>query len=159
MKKSLFLLSLISVTLTACSSDTSSETQNNAEVVDASTAWQTDVQPAMMPSSMSQPSYQPQPMPSYQPQPLPTYSQPQPISTGYQNEQVGSCQVVRDAADKPIYAQIQKGCYTDSHYTVGVKDTLFLIGYLTGTSATQIADMNQLNPQAKLPVGKVLRVR
>lgn len=158
MKKSLFLLSLISVALTACSS--TSEPANNAEVVDASTAWQTDVQPTAMPSSMSQPSYQPTYQP--QPQPLPSYTpQPLPAPTAYSgnSEMIGSCNVVRDGAGKPIYTQIQKGCYTDNQYTVGVQDTLFLIGYLTGTSADHIAQLNGLNPAAKLPVGKVLRVR
>lgn len=159
MKKSLFLLSLVSVALTACSSSNTSET-GSAEVVDASsTAWQTDVQPTAMPSSMSQPSYQPvyqPPMPSYTPQPLPA---PTPMPYGGNTESVGNCQVVRDGAGKPIYAQIPKGCYSDSQYTVGTQDTLFLIGYLTGTSASHIAELNNLNPTAKLPVGKVLRVR
>lgn len=159
MKKSLFLLSLASVALTACSSNNSATENVPADVVDASVAWQTDIQPTAMPTSMSQPSYQPAyqpPMPSYTPQPLPA---PTPMPYGGHTESVGSCHVVRDAAGKPIYAQIQKGCYSDSQYTVGVQDTLFLIGYLTGTSASQIAELNHLNPAAKLPVGKVLRVR
>lgn len=150
MKKSLFLLSLLSVALTACSSNSTTEAVN-ADVVDASTAWQTDVQPAAMPTSMTQPSY---PTPTYQ---APSY--PTPSSYGSNTETVGNCQVVRDGEGKPIYAQIQKGCYTGSEYTVGVQDTLFLIGYLTGSSVEHIAQLNHLNPQAKLPVGKVLRVR
>lgn len=150
MKKSLFLLSLVTLAVAGCTSNNAAES-TGAEVADASTAWQTDVQPAQMPSSMSQPA----PMPSYSPQPMPM---PAPSYAG-NTESVGNCQVVRDAAGKPIYAQIQKGCYTDSSYTVGAQDTLYLIGYLTGTSASQIASMNNLNPSAKLPVGKTLRVR
>lgn len=149
MKKSLVLLSFITLAIASCTSNSASETISNAEVTDASTAWQTDVQQAQMPSGMTQPTYQ-----------TPNYSVPQPISSSYGNtETIGNCQVVRDAANKPIYSQIQKGCYTDSTYTVGAHDTLYLIGYLTGTNANQIATMNGLNPTAKLKVGKVLRVR
>ena len=149
MKKSLFLLSLITLAVAGCS-NTNSTSEAAPEVTDASTAWQTDIQQGQMPSSMSQPSYQ-----------APTYSAPQPMPTAYQGntENIGNCQVVRDASGKPIYAQIQKGCYTDNQYRVGTQDTLYLIGYLTGTNANQIASMNGLNPSAKLPVGKVLRVR
>lgn len=158
MKKSLFLLSLITLAVAGCSNNNGGAevASANADVVDASTAWQTEVQSAPMPSSMSQPTYQP-PKPTYQaPAATPTYSAPQSYGN---SETVGACNVVRDADNKPIYAQIQKGCYTDSQYTVGAQDTLYLIGYLTGTNANQIAAMNNLNPSAKLPVGKVLRVR
>lgn len=150
MKKSLFLLSLITFAVAGCTNNSTTAENSTADVADASTAWQTDVQSTQMPSTMTQPTYN-----------APTYSAPQPLPTAYngQAESVGNCQVVRDAAGKPIYAQIQKGCYTDSQYTVGAQDTLYLIGYLTGTSASQIAGMNGLNPSAKLPVGKVLRVR
>lgn len=155
MKKSFFLFSLITIAISGCSSDSSNDTAN-AEVTDASTAWQTEVQPTQMPSSMSQPVYQ---APTYTPTPM-----PQPVSssygnTGYNTEVVGSCQVVRDGENKPIYAQIQKGCYTDSNYTVGQFDTLYLIGYLTGTNAQQIAALNGISTTAKLKVGSVLRVR
>lgn len=148
MKKSLFLLSLVTA-VTGCTNSSST----SAEVSDASTAWQTDVQTTEMPSTMTQPVYQ-----------QPTYSAPQPVagsygSTGYNTEIVGSCQVVRDSANKPIYAQIQKGCYTDSTYTVGQYDTLFLIGYLTGSNAQQIASLNGISTTSKLKVGSVLRVR
>lgn len=151
MKKSLFLLSLVAVAVTGCTN--TSNDAATAEVSDASTAWQTDVQTTQMPTSMSQPTYQ-----------TPTYSTPQPVSgsygsTGYNTEIVGNCQVVRDSANKPIYAQIQKGCYTDSNYTVGQFDTLYLIGYLTGTNAQQIASLNGISTTSKLKVGSVLRVR
>ncbi|MGQ8820995.1 LysM peptidoglycan-binding domain-containing protein [Bibersteinia trehalosi] len=152
MKKSLFLLSFIAIAITGCTNNTSSET-TNAEITDASTAWQTEVQPTQMPASMGQPTYQ-----------APTYSAPQPVATSYgsntfNTEVVGSCQVVRDGANKPIYSQITKGCYSDSSYTVGQFDTLYLIGYLTGTSAEQIAALNNISTTTKLKVGSVLRVR
>lgn len=187
MKKSLFLLSLISVALTACSSNNDTATNNGVEVVDASTAWQTDLPSAPMPNEMStypnnggysvQPSYE---QPAYQPTyNQPTYTQPSYEQPSYSapaqpakpkttkkassyathSETVGQCQVVRNEEGKPIYAQIPKGCFTGSQYTVGKQDTLFLIGYLTGTGADHIANLNQLDPAAKLPVGKVLRVR
>lgn len=149
MKKSLFLLSLVAVTVTGCTNSSNT----GAEVSEASTAWQTDVQTTEMPSTMTQPVYQ-----------QPSSPTPQPVSgsygsTTYNTEIVGSCQVVRDSANKPIYAQIQKGCYSDSTYTVGQYDTLFLIGYLTGSNAQQIAALNGISTTAKLKVGSVLRVR
>lgn len=160
MKKSLWLLSIMSLALTACSSNNHSDTTStSADVIDASTAWQTDVQPTSMPASMSQPTYQ---APSYQAPnyQTPSYNVPQPLPAyGSSTETIGNCQVVRDSEGKPLYAQIQKGCYSASQYTVGAKDTLYLIGYLTGTNADYIAQLNGLDPQAKLAVGKVLRVR
>lgn len=152
MKKSLFLLSLVTVALAGCTNSSTTETAN-AEVTDASTAWQTDVQTTQMPESMSQPTYQ-----------APTYSAPQPVSgsygsSAYNTEIVGSCQVTRDANNKPIYSQIQKGCYSASTYTVGQFDTLYLIGYLTGSSAEQIAALNNISTTSKLKVGSVLRVK
>lgn len=149
MKKSLFLLSLVAVAVTGCTNSSNT----GAEVSEASTAWQTEVQTAEMPSTMTQPVYQ-----------QPTYSAPQPVSgsygsTGYNTDTVGNCQVVRDGANKPIYTQITKGCYTDSTYTVGQFDTLYLIGYLTGTNANHIAALNGISTTSKLKVGSVLRVR
>lgn len=138
--KKVFLLSLVAFAVSACSNTSST----NADVADASTGWQTEVQNAEMPSTMTQPVYQ-----------QPTYQAP----AGYNTEVVGNCQVVRDAANKPIYTQITKGCYTDSTYTVGQYDTLYLIGYLTGTNAQQIAALNGISTTAKLKVGSVLRVR
>lgn len=144
MKKSLFLLSLVAVAVTGCTNTSNT----SAEVSDASTAWQTDVQTTEMPSTMTQPVYQP------------TYSpQPTAASYGYNTEVVGNCQVVRDGANKPIYTQITKGCYTGSTYTVGQFDTLYLIGYLTGTNADHIAALNGISSTSKLKVGSVLRVR
>lgn len=151
MKKSLFILPLAALILTACNSGSSSE--SSTETVEANnTSWQAaDIQPAAMPSSMNQPIS----TPSY------GGSIPQPASAGSYGatETVGNCQVVRDASGAPIYAQIQKGCYTESRYTVGKQDTLYLIGYLTGQNANKIASLNGLNPSAKLKVGQTLRVR
>lgn len=167
MKKSLFVLSLVSFALVGCSNNTTSDTSaSNVEMTEANASWQAadSIQIAPMPASMNQPVIS---QPSYQ---QPTYSAPQPISAapasvpvsssyGNQVESVGNCQVVRDGSNAPIYAQISKGCYTDSTYTVGKSDTLFLIGYLTGTSASQIANLNGLSANSALKVGQVLRVR
>lgn len=169
MKKSFLLLPLAAVVLAACSSDTSSETSPNVEVTEVGSAWQTEVQQVGMPSSMTQPTYQPQPtyipppapQPTYQPAPQPTYNQPSNVQTNYggQSEVVGSCNVVRDGSNAPIYSQIQKGCYTDSTYTVGKHDTLFLVAYLTGQTPNQIAALNNLSTATPLKVGQVLRVK
>lgn len=162
MKKSHVLLPLVmALGLTACSSNSNTES-TGAEVVDGSTpAWQAgDIQPTSMPSSMNQPVSQPNYNTGNYSQPVTAQPAYTPTASSYgSSESVGNCNVVRDENDKPIYAQIAKGCYTDSTYTVGKKDTLFLIGYLTGTSASHIANLNGLNPNAKLPVGQSLRVR
>ena len=156
MKKSLFVLSLISFALAGCSSSSGESSSSTVETTDANATWQSadGIQTAPMPDSMNQPVVT---QPSYQPAPQPISAAPaptpMPVSTGNygsQVESVGSC---------PIYSQIPKGCYTDSSYTVGKSDTLYLVGYLTGTSASKIASLNGLNPNAPLKVGQVLRVR
>lgn len=167
MKKLFILLPLVALTLTACSSDNSSTESTMAEVTSvAAPNWQSDIQSVPMPSTMTQPTYQPAPQPSYQPMPQPSYQpQPLPTPTNYdqgsygQTESVGNCQVVRDANLTPIYAQIQKGCYTDSQYTVGKKDTVFLIAYLSGQSVADIARLNNLTQPYQLKPGQVLRLR
>ncbi|HGO5823974.1 TPA: LysM peptidoglycan-binding domain-containing protein [Mannheimia haemolytica] len=167
MKKSLFVLSLISFALAGCSSSSGESSSSTVETTDANATWQSadSIQTAPMPASMNQPIatqpvYQ---QPTYSvPQPISAAPAPMPVSSGSYNSQVetvGNCQVVRDAANAPIYSQIPKGCYTDSSYTVGKSDTLYLVGYLTGTSANKIASLNGLNPNAPLKVGQVLRVR
>lgn len=155
MKKSFLLLPLSALMLTACSNSGSSVNSTDPSISE----WQTEsVQMTEMPASMGnygQPTYS-----------HPTYSQPtynqttynQSYGSGY-SENVGSCQVVRDSMNKPIYSQIQKGCYQGNTYTVGRFDTLFLIGYLTGQSANQIAAMNGISTTGKLKVGQTLRVR
>lgn len=163
MKKAYFLLPVTALMLAGCTTSSTSETQS-AEITPAGTAWQTDVQTAEMPSTMSQPSYQPQVVtqpvlqPSYG---QPSYGQPSYGATTTSNtaEQVGACRVERDAQNKPVYANIQKGCYTDSAYTVGKYDTLYLIAYLTGQQPAQIAAFNNLSTATPLKVGQVLRVR
>lgn len=161
MKKSLFVLSLVSFALVGCSNNSSDS--GVVETTDANATWQSadSIQTAPMPASMGQPTYQqpiysaPQPISAI---PAPT---PMPVSSGYGNqvESVGNCQVVRDGNNAPIYSQITKGCYTESSYTVGKSDTLFLVGYLTGTSASHIANLNGLSATSPLKVGQVLRVR
>lgn len=170
MKKSLFVLSLVSFALVGCSNNSGESTTSSVETTDANATWQSadSIQTAPMPASMSQPVVT---QPSYS---QPTYQAPQPISAvtapapmpaadnsygGSQVETVGNCQVVRDGNNAPIYSQITKGCYTDNSYTVGKSDTLYLIGYLTGTNASHIANLNGLNAGSSLKVGQVLRVR
>lgn len=166
MKRSLFVLSFVSFALAGCSTTSGESNSSNVEMAEANATWQSadSIQTAPMPASMNQPVAT---QPAYQ---QPVYQAPQPISAapvptsttanyGSQVESVGNCQVVRDGNNAPIYTQITKGCYTDSSYTVGKSDTLYLIGYLTGTSANHIANLNGLNTTSPLKVGQVLRVR
>lgn len=150
MKKSLFVLPLVSLVLVGCSSNSSEST---IEATDANATWQSadTIQTAPMPSSMNQPVMA-----------QPAYQVPQPIHNtnyGAQVESIGNCQVVRDGNNAPIYSQIVKGCYSADTYTVRKSDTLFLIGYLTGTSASHVANLNGLSAASPLKVGQVLRVR
>lgn len=155
--KKFLLLPLVAMVLTAC---TSSGSSNSAEVSEAaSPAWQAaDIQPTAMPSSMNQPVVT---QPSYNNTQSVPQALPQPVSqpTYSANETVGNCQVVRQANGTPDYTQIQKGCYTDSNYTVGKQDTIYLISYLSGTPLNQLAKLNNLTAPYKLKVGQTLRVR
>ncbi|WP_373777222.1 LysM peptidoglycan-binding domain-containing protein [Glaesserella sp.] len=171
MKKSFLLLPLVAIVLAGCSN--SSNDTAAAEVTDANSSWQTEVQQTEMPSSMAQPVYN-NTQPTYN-NTQPTYSAPQPTAgttypatqqpnynqSGYgqQTETVGGCQVVRDANNAPVYGQIQKGCYTGDSYTVGKGDTMFLVAYLTGSSVNNIAALNNMSEPYQLRVGQVLRVR
>lgn len=165
MKKSLLMLSLLAFGLAGCNSGSSDTTA--AEITSAGTPdWQNpEIQQAPMPSTMTQPSYQAPQAVQNIPQPLgqgaqPSYGMPQTAQGGMkQNETVGNCQVIRDGANSPIYAQIQKGCYTDASYTVGKQDTVFLIAYLSGTSVSDIARLNHLVPPYQLKMGQVLRLK
>lgn len=160
MKKSLFVVSLISFALAGCSSNSEESSSSTIETADANATWQAadSIQIAPMPNSMNQPVT---PQPVYQAAPQPITAMPAPVTTNYnsQVENIGTCQVVRNGNNAPIYSQITKGCYTDNSYTVGKSDTFYLIGYLTGTSANHIATLNGLNINSPLKVGQVLRVR
>ena len=155
MKKSLFLLPLVAAfALTACNSNNSAEvTESSSDTLPNGGTWQpADIQPTSMPSGMNQPVSS---QPSYTPAPAtstPSYSS----NTSYNNtqsygsqESVGNCQIVRDSAGTPIYAQMTKGCYTDSTYTVGPQDTLFFISFLAGKSPSEIAALNNISTTNK----------
>lgn len=160
MKKSLFLLPLVAaLSLTACTSDNSAEVTESAssESLPNGGTWQpADIQPTSMPSSMNQPVAV---QPSYTPTTTttaPSYNSTQ--SYGSQ-ESVGNCQIVRDSAGTPLYAQMTKGCYTNSTYTVGAQDTLYFVSFLAGKSPSEIAALNNISTTTKLKVGQVIRVR
>jgi len=168
MKKSSFLLPLVvAFALVGCTNNNTSESDTGAVVENAvgstnmnNGGWQSgDITPTAMPSSMNQPVS------------TPTYGASAPVATthapstapvaaptsyGANTETVGNCQVVRNT---PVYAQMTKGCYTDSTYTVGAQDTLYLISFLSGSSANQIAQLNGISTSTKLKVGQSLRVR
>lgn len=159
MKKSFFLLPLVvAFTLAGCNSTTSSEVETSDAVNTANTSgtWQpADIQPTVMPSSMNQPVSQP----TYGASTTPSYNTSANSSYSNSTESIGNCQVIRDTSGTPVYAQMTKGCYTDSTYTVGAKDTLYLISFLSGTSPSQIASLNNMSTTTKLKVGQSLRVR
>ncbi|WP_018650804.1 LysM peptidoglycan-binding domain-containing protein [Actinobacillus capsulatus] len=179
MKKSLLLLPLmVSLGLTACNSSSESEAsvaEAGSSTTSAIPTWQSSetIQATDMPASMSSApthtigqtsttyntiptTYNTAPQAVTQSQPVAV--QPQPASVA-QSETIGNCQVVRDSMGTPVYAQMIKGCYTDSSYTVGKRDTMYLISYLTGQTPTQIAALNNISTTTKLQVGQVLRVR
>ena len=171
MKKSSFLLPLVAAfALVGCTNNNTSESDTGAVVENAvgstnmnNGGWQSgDITPTAMPSSMNQPVS------------TPTYGASAPVATtrapsttpvaapttyGANTETVGNCQVVRNTDGTPVYAQMTKGCYTDSTYTVGAQDTLYLISFLSGSSANQIAQLNGISTSTKLKVGQSLRVR
>ena len=160
MKKSFFLLPLVvAFTLAGCNSTTSSEVETASDAVNTantSGAWQpADIQPTSMPSSMNQPVSQP----TYGASTTPSYNTSANSSYSNSTESIGNCQVIRDTSGTPVYAQMTKGCYTDSTYTVGAHDTLYLISFLSGTSPSQIASLNNISTTTKLKVGQLLRVR
>ncbi len=172
MKKVFLLFPFVATVLVGCASEAP---QTDSGITDAiPMGMDTELQSVEMPSSMSQPSYQaptysaPAPTPTYSvpapsySAPQPTYTQPQTVSATRVQQQsnvVGSCQVIRDANSAPVYAQIQKGCYTEAQYTVAKGDTIFLIAYLSGKSVDEIAMLNQLTQPYQLKVGQVLRVK
>ena len=160
MKKSFFLLPLVvAFTLAGCNSTNSSEVETASDAVNTantSGAWQpADIQPTSMPSSMNQPVSQP----TYGASTTPSYNTSANSSYSNSTESIGNCQVIRDTSGTPVYAQMTKGCYTDSTYTVGAHDTLYLISFLSGTSPSQIASLNNMSTTTKLKVGQSLRVR
>ena len=166
MKKSLFLLPLVAAfSLTACNSNNSAEvTEGSSDTLPNGGTWQpADIQPTSMPSGMSQPVS----TPSYnKPAPTPVSTTPSYNNTSYNNTQsygssdsIGNCQIVRDSAGTPIYAQMTKGCYTDSTFTVGPQDTLYFISFLAGKTPADIAALNNISTTTKLKVGQAIRVR
>ena len=154
MKKSSFLLPLVvAFALVGCTNNNTSESDTGAVVENAvgstnmnNGGWQSgDITPTAMPSSMNQPVS------------TPTYGASAPVATthapstapvaaptsyGANTETVGNCQVVRNADG-----------------TVGAQDTLYLISFLSGSSANQIAQLNGISTSTKLKVGQSLRVR
>ncbi|OOH89013.1 hypothetical protein BMT54_07645 [Pasteurellaceae bacterium 15-036681] len=87
------------------------------------------------------------------------YEQPANFIDNVNAESVNNCQVVRGPNNLPVYKQMQKGCHTDSTYTVGKRDTVYLVSFLTGASVNQIAALNNLRKPYQLRVGRVLQVR
>ncbi|QIW16712.1 hypothetical protein A4G20_10410 [Pasteurellaceae bacterium RH1A] len=154
MKKSFFLLPLAALALNACISSTPAGETESTVATSSAYDLQTEVQSVEMPSTMT--SY---PQPTYTPPPAPTYSQPAP--TAYQPTAVssGDFAIPRDSAGKPIYSQMTKGAYTGSSYTVQRGDTMYLVGFISGKGADEVARLNGLATTAPLKVGQVLRLQ
>lgn len=160
MKKSLLLLPLALVLAGCQNSPTGADTDiPDATPIDLGT----EIQSVEMPSSMNHGNF-PRPSvpatPTYTPPAAqPSYTPPAYTPSAPSVNTKSGCQVVRDAANAPIYAQIQRGCHTGSHYTVAKGDTIFLIAYLTGSTVEQIAQLNQLAQPYQLKLGQTLQVK
>lgn len=186
MKKSFLVLPIAAMVLTACGSNTPAPVVNASDselapgimqpvvgtgAMDNSYGWQTDVQQADMPSTMTQPTYS---QPVYQ-EPTPVYTTPEPVSvpeptplpeptpvkttTKTTTKQVSQdFTIPRDENNKPIYSQIDKGFYKGDTYTVRKGDTPYLIAYIAGKDITEIEALNNLSGNYQLKVGQVLKL-
>lgn len=167
--KKIFALSLIVAGLTACSTNSNTNSPEVPPVAEVTSIpeWQNGgIQPVSMPNAMNQPTYQPTaaaPQPMSLP-PVPSApAVPQAVtnmSNAYgQTETIGNCQIVRDHHNAPVYSQIQKGCLQEASYTVNKSETLFLIAYLAGKPVSEIANLNNLSAPYQLKPGQVLRLK
>lgn len=178
MKKSFLVLPITAMVLTACSSNTPAPVvnANDSELapgimqpVAGSGAvdgygWQTEVQQADMPSTMTQPTYQaptpvystPEPTPVSVPEPTPV---PTPKPAAATKTQVSQdFTIPRDENNKPIYSQIDKGFYKGETYTVRKGDTPYLIAYIAGKDINELLALNNLSDNSQLKVGQVLKL-
>ncbi|RIY31879.1 peptidoglycan DD-metalloendopeptidase family protein [Psittacicella gerlachiana] len=87
-----------------------------------------------------------------------------PVTTVTTNQVNQACEatqpfvIPRGADNKPIYSRIVKGSYKAKNYVVQQSDTFYLLGYLTGTSAEEIARINNMNVNSVLTPGTVVVV-
>ncbi|WP_419852018.1 peptidoglycan DD-metalloendopeptidase family protein [Actinobacillus pleuropneumoniae] len=180
MKKSFFLLPLAAVILTACSSNQPAPVVSAADSTELTPGvmqpvagsapttygWQSDIQPASMPTTMGSTSI-----------PTPTIPQPvikNPVITEQPAQPQTATKIVkktktvekkvnqnfeipRDANNAPVYSQIQKGFYDGSTYTVRKGDTMFLIAYIIGKDVKEIAALNNMSEPYQLTVGQKLK--
>lgn len=185
MKKIFLLLPLTALVLTACSSNAPAPVVNASDSeltpgvmqpvagsgsANNSYGWQTDVQPAEMPSSMNtpipQPVYQqptytaPQPVPV--PVPTPVETKPTPVANATKTKATKPASqdftIPRDENNKPIYSQIDKGFYNNDTYTVRQGDTMFLIAYIAGKDVNEIAALNNMSEPYQLRVGQKIKL-
>lgn len=191
MKKQFILLPLVSIILAACSANNPAPVVNasgnpelspgvmkpvdtNIGAINTGGGWQSDVQSAPMPSSMStpvqtmpQPVAAPQPVATPQPitNPVITEQPPQPTTTTkivkktktVEKKVDQNFEIPRDANNAPMYNQIQKGFYDGSTYTVRKGDTMFLIAYIVGKDVKEIAALNNMSEPYQLSVGQKLK--
>lgn len=77
-------------------------------------------------------------------------------------QQVQQCEatqpfvIPRGTDNKPIYSRITKGSYKAKNYVVQQGDTFYLLGYLSGTSAEEVARINRMNVNDVLSPGTVV---
>ncbi|WGE78688.1 peptidoglycan DD-metalloendopeptidase family protein [Actinobacillus equuli] len=180
MKKSFLLLPVAALILTACSSNDPAPVVSAKDSTELSPGvmqpvsgtapttygWQSDIQPASMPSSMGN-----------VPASVPAVSQPvvtNPVITEQPAQPQTATKIVkktktvekkvnqnfeipRDANNAPVYSQIQKGFYDGSTYTVRKGDTMFLIAYIIGKDVKEIAALNNMSEPYQLTVGQKLK--
>ncbi|EFM90905.1 peptidoglycan DD-metalloendopeptidase family protein [Actinobacillus pleuropneumoniae] len=180
MKKSFFLLPLAAVILTACSSNQPAPVVSAADSTELTPGvmqpvagsapttygWQSDIQPASMPTTMGSTSIptptipQPvikNPVITEQPAQLQTATKIVKKTKTVEKKVNQNFEIPRDANNAPVYSQIQKGFYDGSTYTVRKGDTMFLIAYIIGKDVKEIAALNNMSEPYQLTVGQKLK--
>ncbi len=126
--------------------------------------WQSDIQPASMPSTMgstptstvSQPVIT-NPVITEQPAQPQTTTKIVKKTKTVEKKVDQNFEIPRDANNAPLYNQIQKGFYDGSTYTVRKGDTMFLIAYIIGKDVKEIAALNNMSEPYQLSVGQKLK--
>lgn len=175
MQKRFILLPLVASVLAACSASSPAPVENARDSRELSPSrpkpvavsngttygWQSDIQPATtMPTAtnrVSTPTVDTNPVIPDQPaQPTMTTKTVKRTKT-VQKKVNENFEIPRDANNKPVYSQIQKGFYDGSTYTVRKGDTMFLVAYIVGKDVKEIAALNNISETASLSVGQKLK--
>lgn len=176
MQKKFLLLPLVAAILSACNSSTPAPVETAKDSTELSPSlptpvagtgattygWQSDIQPASMPTTMPSAPTVSQPVVT---NPVITEQPAQPTTTTKTVKRTKTVQkkvdqnfeIPRDANNAPLYNQIQKGFYDGSTYTVRKGDTMFLIAYIIGKDVKELAALNNMSEPYQLSVGQKLK--